>query len=220
MEKKLLDLKAPKLQVLVLVSLAVLYSFFKAGRVNSHYLIQFYPGVLLILVTMLNSVKWPSRLFYPKWALGLLVLLPMEGYIEYGRVVAHTIQTGSPYNGEGFSVPAKIREAGLETRHILFLGYHIGYWVLGEYPPTKAATHPSNLVKEEMFKAYGNPRETALDELRYIMETLRPKTIVVRRGRRIFDKEATAENNYMDKYLQKYYRVRESVEQADILERL
>ena len=59
-----------------------------------------------------------------------------------------------------------------------------------------------------------------VQELKYIMEELRPKTIVVRKGRRVFDKKEYEENEYINAYLSKHYRVQAVVEKAEILQRL
>lgn len=218
--RKMLDFKKTQIQVLVLVTFGVLFSFVKAGRINSHYLIQLYPSLLLLLGLAMyhrKIIKKPK--WWPVYTL-LLVLVPAESYMEYANIIQHKSNHGTFYNGEGFSVPKYIQDNGLETDNILFLGYHIGYWVLDKKPPTKAATHPSNLVKEEMFSAYGNPRKTSEEELRYIMETLRPKTVVVRNKRSIFDKKEVEENAYMDAYLAQHYKVVATVEKAAILQRL
>lgn len=218
--KKVLDFKNGHTQVLVLVTLGILFSFVKAGRVNSHYLIQLYPCLLLLLGLALYHSGIKKRVL--RWPLYTIVILlvPAESYLEYANIIKHKSTHGTLYNGEGFSVPKYVQDHGLETENILFLGYHIGYWVLDRKPPTKAATHPSNLVKEEMFSAYGNPRKTSMEELRYIMETLKPKTVVVRKNRSIFDEKEVDENIYMDAYLQQHYRIVATVEKAEILQRL
>jgi hypothetical protein len=52
------------------------------------------------------------------------------------------------------------------------------------------------------------------------METIRPKTIVTRKNRRVFDKKHIAENEYINAYLLKHYQVHAIVENAEILQRL
>jgi len=52
------------------------------------------------------------------------------------------------------------------------------------------------------------------------MEEQRPKTIVVRQGRRVFDKKEEQLNKYIDAYLLKHYRIHAVVEKAEILQRL
>ncbi|MGB3149051.1 MAG: glycosyltransferase family 39 protein [Maribacter sp.] len=219
-KKKLLEFKNPAIQILIIAILGVLYSFIKGGRINSHYLIQLYPLLLILASIVLREINLINKIKVPVGYLAFLLLLPIESYLEYYNIAKNKIEKGTLYNGEGFSVPTYIQKNNLETNNILFLGYHIGYWLLDKNPPTKAATHPSNLCKDEMFFAYDNPRKTSLEELRFIMEELRPKTIVVRQGKRIFDKKERVENKYMDAYLSKYYAVHAVIEKAEILQRL
>ncbi|UWX54741.1 hypothetical protein NYZ99_18300 [Maribacter litopenaei] len=108
----------------------------------------------------------------------------------------------------------------MDTKDILFFGYHIGYWNLGVLPPTLAATHPSNICRDELYPFFDNPGKDSLEELRFIMEEIKPKTIVVRKGRRVFDKDEVEENEYIDAYLSKHYQVEATVEKAEILQRL
>ena len=144
----------------------------------------------------------------------------METYLEWANVFKNKVERHTFFNGEGVSVPKYIQDHHLETKNIFFLGYHIGYWVLNEKPPTKAATHPSNICRDELFPFFDNPRKTSLEELRYIMEDIRPKTIIVRKNRLVFDEKELEENAYINAYLEQHYEVHATVEKAEILQRL
>jgi hypothetical protein len=220
LKRNILDHRSRKIQILVLSITAILFSFIKGGRINGHYLIQLHPMLIIFVVMALNAIRQLKKEELKPYFLALLFLIPVESYWEYVNIIKHKMEKGTLYNGEGFSVPKYIQDNGLQTDHILFLGYHIGYWVLDKNPPTKAATHPSNLCRDELFQFYGNPRTTSVEELRYIMETLRPKTVVVRNNRSIFDKKEVDENAYMDAYLAQHYKVVATVEKAAILQRL
>ena len=52
------------------------------------------------------------------------------------------------------------------------------------------------------------------------MEELQPKTVVIRKGRRILDKKEIEENEYIDAYLANHYSNFATVENAEILQRL
>jgi len=201
-------------------AIGVVLSFIKGGRVNSHYLIQLYPPLLVLLAVALAPLWKRIKGKAPVWLIALAFLLPVESYLEYRNIIRHKMERGSYYNGEGFSAPQFILDQGLETRDILFLGYHIGYWVLDTYPPVRTATHPSNLCKEEMFPYYNPERLSAMQELRHLMQTIRPKTVITRHNRRIFDKMHVEENAYMTQVLAKHYRLIKTVDQADIFVRL
>jgi len=131
---------------LVLLSLiGVLGSFVIAGKINGHYLLQCYP-----LVFILFSWVQPWQSFTSKKAMSLFflvcLLLPFESYKEYGAIFKNKQIHGTYYNGEGIEVPAYLKKTQYPLDNILFLEYHIGYWILNKRPPTMAVTHPSNLL--------------------------------------------------------------------------
>ncbi|WP_297762535.1 glycosyltransferase family 39 protein [uncultured Muriicola sp.] len=219
-KKKYLDIRKRGMLLIIAATAGVLLSFIKGGRINSHYLIQLFPIFIIPVVIVFSKISFSGKFNYRTYIFFLLLALPAESYLEYFNIARNKLERGTFYNGEGFAVPEYINHYDLDTENILFLGYHIGYWVLGVNPPTKAATHPSNLCKDEMFSAYKNPRKTSMEELRYIMEELSPKTIVTRKGRRIFDQDEVEENAYMVQYLNAHYSVLATVDNAEIHQRL
>lgn len=218
--KKKLNVKHATVQLLIVAIIGVLLSYLKGGRINGHYLIQIYPMFLLLVVIVLYTISSTIYLSIPKYTALVLVLIPMESYLEYVNIVKNKKERNTFFNGEGFSIPNYIEDNQLETKNILFFEYHIGYWKLGTLPPTIAATHPSNICRDELFQFYNNPRQNSMAELKYIMEDLQPKTIVIRKNRRIFDKKEVEENTYINAYLAKHYKLLATVENAEILQRL
>jgi len=130
------------------------------------------------------------------------------------------LKKGTFFNGEGLTVPQYILSHKLDTRNIFFTEYHIGYWVLGAQPVTKAVTHPSNITRDELFPYMDNPRQTGMGELRYIMEELRPELLVAREGKTIFDKKLPEYNAYIEAYLASHYRLLATVDKGLIFQRL
>ncbi|MGB3144248.1 MAG: glycosyltransferase family 39 protein [Maribacter sp.] len=219
-KKKILDFRNPVVQLLIVSIIGVLFSFLKGGRINGHYLIQLHPMLLILVAVVILRTIQIYHLKITKYAALILLLIPAESYLEYFNVIKNKIAYGTFYNGEGFSVPRYIAAHNLETKNILFFEYHIGYWNLNTLPPSTASTHPSNLCRDELFPFYKNPRKNSLEEIRYLMEQLQPKTIVIRKGKRIFDKKEIEENQYIDDYLEKNYSLLATVENAEILQRL
>ncbi len=219
-KKEIISFKNKTTLLLVLSITGVMLSFLKGGRINGHYLIQVYPMLALIFVLLVKHYITIYRPKIPKALFLLLLLAPVESYLEYINIIKNKLEQGTFYNGEGFSIPRYIMENNLETKNIFFLGYHIGYWPLDKLPPSKAATHPSNIYRDELYPFYNTSRKNSMDELRYIMEELQPKTIVIRKNKRIFDKKEIEENEYIEAYLKKHYKVSANVENATILQRL
>ncbi|EAQ99768.1 ArnT family glycosyltransferase [Maribacter sp. HTCC2170] len=219
-KKKWLNFKDSKIQLLLVAVLGIMIAFYKGGRINGHYLIQLHPILVILVVLALIQFKSVQKLKWRPFYLVLLFLIPMESYLEYGNIIRNKFERGTFFNGEGFSAPKYIKENQLETENILFLGYHIGYWNLNTNPPTKSTTHPSNICRDELFPFYDNQRKTSIEELQHIMEVIKPKTIVTRKNRRVFDKEEIEANEYIDDYLDKHYKAHTTVEKAEILQRL
>ena len=206
---------------IVLVAIAgVLVSFVKGGRINGHYLIQLHPMLLILVAIVVQKLTIDYKSKVPKYVLFLILLIPAESYLEYVNILKNKYERNTFFNGEGFSVPTFIKNNNLETKNILFFEYHIGYWNLDTLPPTIASTHPSNICRDELFIFFENPRKNSLDELKFIMEELQPKTVVIRKGRRILDKKEIEENEYIDAYLAKHYTNFATIENAEILQRL
>ncbi|MEY8781646.1 ArnT family glycosyltransferase [Allomuricauda sp. XS_ASV26] len=216
---KIIDWKDTKLQLLMVITLSILLSFVQAGKVNGHYLIQLYPFILILLGIAFSKLPTIQKKYRPLIAI-LLILIPMESYLEYGNIISNKIEKGTFFNGEGIEVPQYINDHKLDAENIFFTEYHIGYWLLNTEPPTKAATHPSNITREEMFPFMENPRNTGMQELRYIMEVVRPKTLVARKGKKIFDKKLVEYNTYIDAYLEDHYNLEATVGRGLIYKRL
>jgi len=218
--RKWLRLQDRSIQLLAIAVMGVALSFLKGGRINGHYLIQFHPIFLVLLALVLHSALPPLASKWRYFVLTLLLLAPLESYNEYVAVARYKIARGHFFNGEGFTVPAYLREHRMDKEDVFFLEYHIAYWLLNKQPPTRAATHPSNICRDELFPFYGNPRKTSIEELAYIMEDLRPALVITRANKRIFDKKEVSENLYMTAYLQQHYKVIARVDNAEIRRRL
>ncbi len=215
-KRKYLDFKSPAIQWVSLAVIGIVFSFIKGGRINGHYLIQLHPVFMILAAIFISQLSFLKNWNYRPYVFFLLLLLPMESYLEYANIVKTKINRGTFFNGEGISVPNYIKQHQIDTENILFLEYHIGYWSLDAKPPIKSATHPSNICRNELFAFYDNPRETAVDELKYIMEQVQPKTVVIRKNRSIFHPDLIAENKYIDSQLREKYNNPITVDMAEI----
>jgi len=218
-KKKWLDYRNSSIQLLTLVIIGIVVSFLKSGKINGHYLMQVYPMILLLVgIVLTNTIRYHKK--YITFSIVLVLLLPLESYREYVAVFKNYITHNTFYNGEGFTVPRYLKDHQLNTQDVLFFEYHIGYWILGKQPPTKAATHPSNICRDELYSLYDNPRNTSLEELQYLLNTLQPKTIITRSNKPVFHKDFIAENKYVNQYLENHYELEGSVDNAAIYRRL
>lgn len=157
----------------------IVASFIDVGKINTHYLIQFYPFVI-ILISIWCYRKKVERLRKINLYFFLLILLAsIESYLEYKVLIQRFNQGQSLYNDEGFEIPKYFKENGINPDGILFMKYHIGYWIMNETPPCKTVTHPSNLYREELFPYMGIPSKTTKEEILRIFNQIKPEYIVV-----------------------------------------
>ena len=219
-KKKYLDLKNRHVQVLFVTVIGILFSFVRGGKINGHYLIQVYPallilvGMVLVTIPLLKQFKWKPYYFL------ILLLVPMESYLEYYAILKNKVEKGTFFNGEGIEVPRYIQDHELDSSNILFLEYHIGYWLLDKKPLTKISTHPSNICKVEMFPYSGTTRKTAMEEITYLLEDIQPPLVITRDKENIFAKENTTENAFTRNYLNQHYRIIQLIDHAEIWQRL
>lgn len=218
-KKKHLNFRITSIQILILAIFSIVFSFINGGRINGHYLIQLHPVALILFGVFVSKITFFKKFDYRPYVFFLLLLLPSEAYLEYTRIIKHKIERGSFFNGEGITVPQYIMDNNMDTERILFLGYHIGYWKLNAKPPTKAATHPSNICRSELFPFLGSSRKTGIEEITYIMEEVQPNTVVIRKNRSIFDPKLRIENRYIDNYLEEHYTLLNTVDKAEIYTR-
>ena len=204
---------------LLALNIGVLFSFIKLGKINDHYLLQWYPLFLLFLVQ--SQLKWPQ--FETKKsvraALLLFLLLPLESYKEYKALWAHQKQNDSWYNGEGVAVPNYLKEQKLDQESVFYLDFHIGYWFQNQNPPTMVATHPSNIAREELYPGIPSIRSHPSEEIKHLFEVVRPR-IVVKSKNKILGKNFDRENRQIQNYLNRLYRPIHQIDKAVILQRL
>lgn len=215
-KRKYLDFKNPTIQWTILAVLGIIFSFIKGGRINGHYLIQLHPVFMILFAIFISQIGVLKKWNYRPYVFFLILLLPAESYLEYGNIIKTKMTRGTFFNGEGIAVPNYIKEHNISTENILFLGYHVGYWSLDAKPPAKSATHPSNICRNELFPFYDNPRETAVEELKYIMEEVQPATVVTRKNRSVFHPSLIDENSYINARLKNNYDAPIIVDMAKI----
>jgi hypothetical protein len=148
-----------------------------------------------------------KKLRFPKLAILLfVVLISGESLYQYYKVAKSYRQTGSFYNGSAFLITDEIKQQGMADKPILFLDYHICYWLLDIYPLTKSTTHPSNIRRSFLFKYFGGGN-SSIDELKRIMEEIRPEVIVSKTPYLSFFPSNSPEENYFREKLETEFEV-------------
>ena len=191
---------------IVFICIAILagtvYTFYSSGIVNGHYLVQVYPFLLLLLFGVIIQKTIQQKL---QLAAVIVFLLSFESLIEYGRVI-QGLQNPIEYRPT-FEVVSELKKKKLDDDKIFFADYHVGYWLLDQYPLTKSTTHPSNLSRPYLFKYYNDSSETSLEELKYIMEEIQPRVIVSESNDLDFFPDDSPENIYFKEYVDKDFEM-------------
>lgn len=157
-----------------IVLLGVVYTFVSSGIVNGHYLIQAYPFLLILL---LGFVVQKEVRISTKGLVLFVILVSFESLAEYYTLFNSVKQNQSLYYRPGFTAVDELKKRHLGNEKIFFADYHIGYWMLRQYPLTKSTTHPTNLARPFLFKYFGVQR-TSLEELQYLFNNIRPDVVV------------------------------------------
>lgn len=157
----------------ILILVGTVYTFFSSGIINGHYLVQVYPFLLILLLGVIVPKAIQIKLSLAAVA---VLLLSFESILEYGRVIK-TIGNRENYRPT-FEVVSELKKLKLDDDKIFFANYHIGYWLLNQYPLTKSTTHPSNLSRPFLFKYFSDSNKTSLEELKYLMEDVKPEVVV------------------------------------------
>lgn len=201
------------------VTAGLFFMLIKSGKVNSHYLIQIYPFLILLVVAALSRLKRLSFERVRPYLLVLFLFLPVEAYLEYGIIGKRYLEGRSVYNGYGITIPDYIEKNYKEEVSVFFLDYHIGYWELAKLPPRKVVTHPSNLLRKSNYPFIDETEEEPLRELKFILEQCRPQLIVSRSTHISFSKKNSAVNQFFEQYLKDHYRLVFQEQKAYIYER-
>jgi len=188
--------------ICIAVLAATVYTFYSSGIVNGHYLVQVYPFLLLLLFGVIIQKTIQPKL---KLAAVIIFLLSFESLLEYSRLI-QSLRNPIEYRPT-FEVINELKKKKLDDDKIFFADYHVGYWLLNQYPLTKSTTHPSNLSRPYLFKYYNDSSKTSLEELKYIMEEIQPKVIVSESDGLDFFPHDSPENIYFKQNVDKDFEI-------------
>lgn len=198
--------------ITLMILLATTYTFYSSGVINGHYLLQLYPFIALLVLGIILSKEFRLK---PASLILFLAAISIETWIEYYRLGAHAANEGSLYNGKAFDTVDELKKRNLDDKKIFFSDYHIGYWLLDDYPLTKSTTHPSNIGRPFLFKYFDNPRNTTMEELRFLIEEIQPDVLVAR-DEDVGFVDGSPEENYMDTITNNYFDLLVKDEEDDI----
>jgi hypothetical protein len=166
-------------------------SIIMTGPIYRHYFIQLVPGLSMFAAALFIS---PGKAFgsskanWIKFIFGtVLVVLAIfrTTAAEWSRtaaaewsVLAQHLWRGEPLSyGIEYDIARYIRSQRIDDFSLFMMDYHLVYWLLGRYPLTRLATHPSTLSKPFLRKYLEPGSYTTEDALRSVFR--REPTFVV-----------------------------------------
>lgn len=157
--------------------LSTVISIIQGGELHEHYCIQIFPLLSLTFALFWARLPKISRLLLVTLvAFGLIsILKPI--YTQY-QVVGDRLKTRKPLNyGHSYEIIEYLQHHNPEQRPVYLMKNHLVYWLTELKPLSKAATHPSNLSKDYLFKYIEGAAGSTEAELSKIL-TKKPEFII------------------------------------------
>jgi hypothetical protein len=158
-------------------------SIVMTGPISGHYFIQLLPGLSMFAAAAfipLGEVFGLSRADWTKFVFGtVLIFLAIfrTAAAEWSALAQHLWRGERLSYGISYDIADYIGSQGIEDFSLFMMDNHLVYWLLGRYPPTRLATHPSALGKPFVRKYLEPTSFTTEDALRSVFR--REPTFVV-----------------------------------------
>jgi hypothetical protein len=163
--------------------LSIVMTHTKEVPIARHYFTQLVPGLSMFAgATFMRHSKGIelSKREGAKFVLGLGLIALMifrTSAAEWRTLTQHLWAGASTSYGIEYEIADLIRSQQIEDYTLFMMDNHLVYWLLGRYPLTRLATHPSNVSKPSIRKYLEPLSVTTEDALRRIF--LREPTFVV-----------------------------------------
>ncbi|MFM2313821.1 MAG: hypothetical protein RLZZ04_3097 [Cyanobacteriota bacterium] len=213
--QRIFSKKQQEFSLLQLLLFATVISILRGGEFHQHYYIQLAP--LLALTVALFWGRLPShkgRLIIVGLAVAILLPIaqPISGQYQ---LIGDRLKTGKtlPY-GDSYEIVEYLQQHNPEQRPVYLMKNHLVYWLTDLKPLSKAATHPSNLGKDYLFRYIDGAASSAEGELRKILAT-QPKFIVKKENLSHVEKHPGA-NLLFQQVLTTKYRLVKKIDDREI----
>lgn len=200
-----------------------LLSVVMTGIVYRHYLIQVVPMLapfcaLAFVASKRKSIWTPTNALWAACLAGLLVVAAVKTSSHEWRKLAQRAEAGQPLAyGAAYRIAELVRQKGPADPLVFMLDDQIVYWLLGIYPPTLLATHPSAMSKP-FVRRYIEPGSSSMADSVVNILRLRPHYIVKRRTIWWLNGDPAAVR-LLDKELAENYTLIETIESLEVFMR-
>jgi 4-amino-4-deoxy-L-arabinose transferase-like glycosyltransferase len=152
-------------------------SIIQGGELYEHYCIQIFPLLALTFALFWGRLPNPSRLLLMALVAFALIATLKPIYTQY-QVIGDRLQAGKPLNhGVSYEIVDYLQQHNSEQKPVYMMRNQIVYWLTDLQPLSKAATHPSNISKDYLFKYIEGAAASTEAELAKILAK-KPKFII------------------------------------------
>ena len=177
---KKLDIFQQRSVIILLSSLVwIEISLLKGGIFWGHYLIQFNAIISLFAAITIKYTLLSSR--YRRGVKVLITLVFVVTFLhislKYGRLGYEALHNHRILYGSAYKIAEFLEQENANHKPVLLLSNHLAYWLTNSKPMTPAMTHPSNLNKKFLLKAWFGESASTATELSKILDQ-QPKFII------------------------------------------
>jgi len=193
------------------------FSVFMTGPAYTHYLVQLAPWFAIFSAWALSSQTNKTTRFIYDAVAGVVLLIATLLVLpnEYSNLQERLLNHKSVYTGREYAIANYLQQENPENRPVFLLSDIIVYWLIGQYPPTRLANHPSNLAKAYMVAAVEGTNATPASEMARILSR-RPSFIIKTKKLWYLRKYSPELVGLLDKALEEDYFLAKVIEGAQI----
>jgi Dolichyl-phosphate-mannose-protein mannosyltransferase len=149
------------------------------GPPYGHYLVQIVPWFAIFLGFAIASARTRTARWFLATGISaaLIAAAVVDTRASYALLLKRIEQGKSLAYGPAYEIAEYVRTAGAGKSSLYMMSDQLVYWLVGAYPPTRVATHPSVLTKPDIIAVIEGPNATPETELRKILEA-RPEFVV------------------------------------------
>ncbi len=192
--KRLDNFKQKSIILLLATLLSLEFSVLKGGFFYSHYLIQFNAIISLFAAVLIKKALLSSQ--YQRVVITFIILAFFIAFIhvslKYVRLGDEIVYNHRILYGPAYQIAELLEQENTNRQPVLLLSSHLAYWLTNSKPLTPTMTHPSNLNKEFLLKAWLGEDASTATELSKILRQ-QPKFIIGEQLDSFFKKDTVQE---------------------------
>lgn len=197
---------------------STLFSIGLGGATYSHYLIQIFPFVALLLAIGCDALLKRTHRWQTPAALFLIIAMAFSSVIPKYREVYLQLRSGQGLDpGAAYEIADYLKQANPEREPVYMMTEHIVYWFIDGKPLTASTTHPSNVVKDYLLDVIVGPGTTSEMEMAKIFSQ-KPAFVVKLEGLSYLETQPSAAT-YLEQLLQSDYELVKVIEGQGIYQR-